>query len=593
MEIYALDYETYYDKRCSIRTLGPLGYFSHPEFDAYLLTVKGTDGTEFVGHPKEFNWDLLIGNTALSHNAAFDETLYLYGATQSWWPRIDPAAWHCTADLAAYVRIPRSLKGATSTAFGLEIDKSTRDNMSGKKWESMTDEFRAEVSAYAIKDSELCLRLWEEFSDRWPEEERIISTLNRRICQGGIPIDTGLLKKQLEIINEKLFEAESNIPWLGSKPLLSRAAFDEECQKAGLEPPASLAKTNPESKKWMDYNGQKHDWIAATQNWRRINALKKKVESFDVATMPDGRYYGGFMYFGAHTGRFSGSGGNLNLQNLPRDEMFGINLRHLISTAPDKRLVVADLSQIEVRTLCWLAGDWAMLDEIEKCNDIYEAFAIRFGRWKTEQGELKQDPKLRHKVKAMVLGCGYGAGKKRFAEMSGMDQKDADDAVDLYRSTMESVTKLWRKYNIDISGAYNLTQQRIPTPFTVDLPSGRILDYGLIKTDKMEEGEGRLQYMAHFPKGAKMVPIKLWGGFVAENASQALARDIFSDMLVRVARAGHKIIMHVHDEIVVEANKDEADQALSDLLKIMSTPPQWIPDIPLDAEGAILTRYTK
>ena len=593
MEIYALDYETYYDKRCSIRTLGPLGYFSHPEFDAYLLTVKGTDGTEFVGHPKEFNWDLLIGNTALSHNAAFDETLYLYGATQSWWPRIDPAAWHCTADLAAYVRIPRSLKGATSTAFGLEIDKSTRDNMSGKKWESMTDEFRAEVSAYAIKDSELCLRLWEEFSDRWPEEERVISTLNRRVCQGGIPIDTGLLKKQLEIINEKLFEAESNIPWLGSKPLLSRAAFDEECQKAGLEPPASLAKTNPESKKWMDYNSQKHDWIAATQNWRRINALKKKVESFDVATMPDGRYYGGFMYFGAHTGRFSGSGGNLNLQNLPRDEMFGINLRHLISTAPDKRLVVADLSQIEVRTLCWLAGDWAMLDEIEKCNDIYEAFAIRFGRWKTEQGELKQDPKLRHKVKAMVLGCGYGAGKKRFAEMSGMDQKDADDAVDLYRSTMESVTKLWRKYNIDISGAYNLTQQRIPTPFTVDLPSGRILDYGLIKTDKMEEGEGRLQYMAHFPKGAKMVPIKLWGGFVAENASQALARDIFSDMLVRVARAGHKIIMHVHDEIVVEANKDEADQALSDLLKIMSTPPQWIPDIPLDAEGAILTRYTK
>jgi len=593
METYALDFETYYDKRCSIRTLGPLGYFSHPEFDAYLLTVKGDDGTEFVGHPKEFNWNLLIGNTALSHNASFDETLYLYGATQGWWPRVDTAAWHCTADLAAYVRIPRSLKGAVATAFGLEIDKTTRDNMSGKRWESMTDEFRAEVSTYAIKDAELCLRLWEEFSDRWPEEERVISTLNRRICQGGIPIDTGLLKKQLETINQKLFEAESAIPWMGARPLLSRAAFDDECLKEGLEPPESLAASNPESKKWMEYNSKKHEWINAVQNWRRINALKKKVESFDVATMPDGRYYGGFMYFGAHTGRFSGSGGNLNLQNLPRDEMFGINLRHLISTEPGKRLVVADLSQIEVRTLCWLAGDWAMMNEIEKCDDIYEAFAIRFGSWKKEQGSLKQDPKLRHKIKAMVLGCGYGAGKKRFAEMSGMTQKEADAAVDLYRNTMESVTKLWRGYNTDISGAYNLTQQRIPTPLTVDLPSGRILDYGLIKTDKMEEGEGRLQYMAHFPKGAKMIPIKLWGGFVTENASQALARDIFSDMLVRVARAGHKIIMHVHDEIVVEANKDEADQALSDILKIMSTPPQWIPDIPLDAEGSILTRYTK
>ena len=591
MKIYALDYETYYDKRCSIKTLGPMGYFSHPEFDAYMLTVKGTDGTEFVGHPKKFNWDLLIGNTALSHNASFDETLYLYGASQGWWPEVRPLVWHCTADLAAYVRLPRSLKGATNKAFGIEVDKSTRDNMSGKRWEAMTEEFRAEVSQYAMKDAELCLRLWETYSDKWPEEERQISLLNRRICQGGIPIDSELLKKQLEVINEKLFEAESAIPWLGTKPLLSRAAFDEECQKVGLEPPASLAKTNAESKKWIDYNSKKHDWIEAPQNWRRINAIKKKVESFDVATMPDGRYYGGFMYFGAHTGRFSGSGGNLNLQNLPRDEMFGVNLRHLISTKEDKRLVVADLSQIEVRTLCWLAGDKKMLSEIEETEDIYEAFAIRFGIWDKDRGSLKQEPKLRHKVKAMVLGCGYGAGKKRFAEMSGMTQSEADAAVDLYRASMETVTRLWQQYNSDIRGAYTLSDQNIPTPFTVDLPSGRSLDYGLISADRIEGG--RLQYCAHFPKGAKMIPIKLWGGFVAENASQALARDIFSDMLVRVNRAGHNVIMHVHDEIVVETYANKAEEVLEEVLEIMSAPPTWIPDIPLAADGAILTRYTK
>jgi len=591
MKTYALDYETYYDKRCSIRTLGPMGYFTHPDFDAYMLTVKGTDGTEFIGHPKEFNWDLLIGNRAISHNAAFDETLYLHGATEGWWPEVKPLEWHCTADLAAYVRLPRSLKGATNKAFGIEVDKSTRDNMSGKRWENMTDEFREEVSRYAMVDAELCLRLWEEFSDQWPDHEREISILNRKISQGGIPIDTCLLKQQLEVVKEKLFEAEAAIPWLGNKPLLSRAAFDEECQKVGIEPPASLAKTNPESQKWIDFNSRKHDWIEATQNWRRINALKKKIESFDVATMPDERYYGGFMYFGAHTGRFSGSGGNLNLQNLPREEMFGANLRHLISTKEDKRLVVADLSQIEVRTLCWLAGDKQMLAEIEETEDIYEAFAIRFGRWAKEKGSLKQDPKLRHKVKAMVLGCGYGAGKKRFAEMSGMTQKEADAAVDLYRASMETVTRLWQDYNSDIRGAYTLSDQSVPTPFTVDLPSGRSLDYGLISADKVEGG--RLQYVAHFPKGAKMIPIKLWGGFVAENASQALARDIFSDMLVRVNAAGHKIIMHVHDEIVVEADADKAETVLSELLDIMSTPPDWITDIPLAADGAILTRYTK
>ena len=75
MYTFALDYETYYDKNCSIKTLGPLGYFSHPEFDAYRVSVWGDEGTKFVGHPKDFDWDLLEGNRVLSHNASFDETL--------------------------------------------------------------------------------------------------------------------------------------------------------------------------------------------------------------------------------------------------------------------------------------------------------------------------------------------------------------------------------------------------------------------------------------------------------------------------------------------------------------------------------------
>ena len=59
MNTFALDFETYYDKDCSIKTLGPLGYFSHPNFDAYMVSVVGDEGTEYVGHPKDFNWSLL------------------------------------------------------------------------------------------------------------------------------------------------------------------------------------------------------------------------------------------------------------------------------------------------------------------------------------------------------------------------------------------------------------------------------------------------------------------------------------------------------------------------------------------------------
>ena len=164
MDTYALDYETYYDKSCSIKTRGTLGYFSHPEFDAYMVCVVGDEGTSFVGHPKDFEWGKLEGQRVLSHNASFDETLYLFGATKGWWPKIECAEWHCTADMAAYCGKPRALKGAIEDVLGVVIDKSTRDNMSGKRWDGMTEEFQDEVMEYALKDSEYSLDLWNKLS---------------------------------------------------------------------------------------------------------------------------------------------------------------------------------------------------------------------------------------------------------------------------------------------------------------------------------------------------------------------------------------------------------------------------------------------
>ena len=90
-----------------------------------------------------------------------------------------------------------------------------------------------------------------------------------------------------------------------------------------------------------------------------------------------------------------------------------------------------------------------------------------------------------------------------------------------------------------------------------------------------------------------MRDIKLYGGTLAENASQGLARDIFSDMMLRIDAAGYPIILHVHDEVVCEVPEAIADEALSNILNIMSTPPDWIPDIPVSAEGEILDIYTK
>lgn len=582
---FAVDFETYYDKDCSITTLGTLGYFSHPDFDAYMVSVVGDEGTYWVGHPKEFNWSCLKGQIVLSHNASFDETLYLYGVSKGWWGEVHPYKWYCTADLAAFCGLPRSLKGASVELLDIEVSKETRNNMMGKRWENMEPDFRKEVEEYALKDSDLCLELWMKLKSRWPESERMISEVNRKCVQKGIPIDVDLLKEQKEKVAQYLFEAENSIPWIEEFRPLSRKAFNDECRKCGLEPPASLALSNEEANEWIAKHGEEYPWIKAVRDYRRINALKRKLESFDVATMSDGRFYGGIMYMGAHTGRFSGSGGNLNLQNLPRGEMFGSNLRHLISPKDGKKLIVADLSQIEVRTLCWLADDHATLKEIENSDDIYEAFAIRFNKWDSSKGVLKdEDPKTRHMVKAMVLGCGYGASANKFSIISGMPLDEAQNAVSLYRDKLQKVVKLWNDLQRKMHVAYS---QDID--FVLDLPSGRSLNYKKISTAIQA---GRRSYISMLTKGSKKIPVRLWGGLLAENMSQALARDIFSDMLVRIVGLGADVIFHVHDEVVIEVDEDKAEATLEKVISTMSEPPSWI-DIPLDAEGKIIERYEK
>ena len=126
--------------------------------------------------------------------------------------------------------------------------------------------------------------------------------------------------------------------------------------------------------------------------------------------------------------------------------------------------------------------------------------------------------------------------------------------------------------------------------FKLKLPSGRTLNYGKITTALQG---GRRNYIAMLTKGSKKIPIRLWGGLLAENISQALARDIFADMLLNIDAKDINVIFHVHDEFVIEAEESEADNVLKQVIESMSQAPGWIPDIPLAAEGKILERYEK
>jgi len=627
MTTVAIDFESYYDKECSIRTLGPMGYFTHPKFDAYMVTVAWEDDRPtWVGNPRDFNWALIKGATVVSHNASFDETLYLVGVDHGWWWKAEYAEWHCTADMAAYLGMPRALSQCLKHAYNIDMSKQTRNNMSGKQWDSMTPEFQKEVSEYAKADADFCLKLWVDHRDKWPIHERRVSAVNRKSCQRGIPVDVDAIRENITKLKKQLWKMEEAIPWKDTAKLLSRPAFNEECRKHGLEPPKSLAKDDPETQDWVRRHASKYLWIEATTNWRRVNALVKKLEAFENSTMSDGRYYGNIMYFGAHTGRFSGSGGNLNLQNLPQGELFGVNLRSLIKAPKGKKLVQVDLSQIEVRTTCWAAQDWEMLEEIKHSPDVYETFAVRFGLWDASKGRLAEmDSQLRSKpVKPMVLGCGFGAGAAKLALMFGMDEDEAQDAVNIYRSTMKPVVDQWKKYDTGLVTAHSQFRS-----YEVPLPSGRSLKYEKIKrmsekykvkwkekvilrddeaviagitykkgdtvVVEREEERVKMATLVQRIKNSQKTWAHVWGGVVMENVAQGLARDVFVDRWLALEEEGYDdhVILSVHDELLMEVDEDKADQALADAERILSTSPSWIPELPLAAEGKILDVYTK
>lgn len=504
MITYAVDFESYYDKDCSISVYGPRGYFAHPKFNAYMVSVVGCDGYEWCGDPTKFNWQLLEGHLVLSHNASFDESLYLYGVEQGWWASVNYAEWHCTADLAAFLGKPRALKNAVKEVFGVELSKETRDNMKGLNWEIMEPDFKAEVTAYALDDSRWCLRLWQELGSQWPEYERYYSAHTRKICRRGIPVDEMLIEKNAGTLRVALFEAQQAIPWRDSGALLSRTEANKACRAAGIIPPKSWAMGDEECEAWLDQHAETFPWVYAVRSYRRINALLKKVESFEKGTF-NNRYYGGLMYCGAHTKRFSGSGGNLNLQNLPRKEMFGVDLRAQIVAPEGSSFVVVDLSQIEVRTLCWLAKDWDTLKEIRGTDDMYEAFAIRFGLWTKEQGSMKaSNPGLRQTVKGMVLGCGYGASAKKYAMIMKCSLEEATKSVRLYQTKMNKVVELWRKFEREIKMSSKSGEYR------VELPSGNAMHYKSVS----KTADALVCTMV---RNGRPVLVRPWHGMLTEN----------------------------------------------------------------------------
>lgn len=591
----AYDTETEYGTGHDASSLGLSAYIKHPKTRIYLVSLYG-EGVEYVGPPENAPWDRIAGKDWCSHNRSFDAAahaeLIRRGQAPAW---AQPKDWECTADLCAYIQAPRALDEAMVALCSVALSKEVRDRMKNKTWEAMTPEFKQEVLDYAGDDSKACYMLWEQYSRLWPERERALSKHTTLMTSRGIGLDMEKVEDGIETLKQAMFAAEAEIPWVDDDTTpAGRKALAAECRKAGIPPPASTAKNSPEFDAWVEQYGDQAPFISALRDWRQTKRLLDVFQAFRDRSSDAVLPYG-FKYFGApHTGRWSGDSG-LNLQNLARDPLVSkyangkaVYSRECLMAPDGYTFVGADLAQIEARVLLWLAGDMESLKLIADGMCVYEVHARRFKGYSDprplkEVAETDKAMKnLRQLCKAERLGLGFGLGSNRFVVAAKTLAN-----VDVTATQAERIVKEFRKSNSSIVGLWRKLQYAVCQPgprHEVELPSGRRIRYFDVFTDSVD-------WRARVKRGGPAV--KIYGGLLTENITQATARDILALNILAAEKAGLPVVLHVHDEIVTCVPEKDAEDAKRELTRIMSTSPEWAPDLPVGVEAKISKRYWK
>ncbi len=608
LRFVAVDFETEYDKDFGIE-MGQYNYTHHPRFNAFLISVY--DGkTSICCHPKEFDWSFLSGAILLSANAAFDKAVYLRLVELGIAPSGLGEVWHCTANLTAWYCNRRSLAKAAEYLLHKKPDKSLRTAFKGLTeadirakgiWEQTVE--------YARADSILCWEIWDLIGHHWPEVERRLSALTVEQSFRGIAVDIPMLERDLAAMVTTRFNLMKRIPWIeaGYAPT-SPKALCEKCREVGIPCPPAKVDDEDAALAWEQEYAGKYEWASAVGELRSLNKLIKTYETIKLRLRPDGRMDGNLLYYGAHTGRWSGSG-KLNLQNLRssplivlpeegrvlptrQDGAVEIHTRHLFIPAPGKKFLVADFSQIEARIINWVVGNTAFLDAVSKGTHPYVAYAKQAYGW-TGGNELKKvNPDLYKRAKISVLQLGYQSGWVKLQSAAAQDgilftDEEAQATVKLFRESNPGIVALW--HQLDTQSKRSLGDMMI-----IELPNGARLKYGDIKRQvktvevdpKTKELVTKVEYTADI--GEKRM--RIFGGVLTNNLCQAIARHVLGEAMLRVEDAGLKILWSIHDEVVVETDLDTKPDLLYKLLKQV---PSWLEGCPLDAEVAEMTFYSK
>ena len=354
----------------------------------------------------------------------------------------------------------------------------------------------------------------------------------------------------------------------------------------------------------------------------------KKYEAIKRSVCSDGRVHGLFQFYGANrSGRWAGR--LVQVQNLPQNhlkdldtarelvkygtfaemEMFYDNtakvLSELIRTAfvPRKgcRFIVADFSAIEARVLAYLADERWRLQVFKTHGKIYEASASAMFHVPIEK--VTKGSVLRQKGKISELALGYGGAAGALTAMGaldmGLDESELNMLVSSWRNSNPKITRFWwQTGKAAMEAVMHKTETKAgKIKFTccndilfITLPSGRKLSYIKPRISLNKFNKQGLSYEG-IGENKKWTRIDTYGPKLVENIVQAVARDILAEAMLRLDNAGFHIVMHVHDEVVLEVPYGVS--SVEEVCRIMTKVPLWVEGLPLNAEGYECAYYKK
>ena len=616
MDIVTIDFETYYDKEFSLSKMTTESYIRDPRFEVIGVGVKVNDHqTDFYSgdNPGKFLNSLDYSKRAiLCHNTAFD------GFILSHHFGIKPRFWLDTLSMARpkhSVTVGGSLKALTDYYhLGSKGDEVV--HALGKRRADFTPDEMARYASYCCNDVEITYKLFMELRRGFPASElRIIDQTLRMFTEPQLVLNKPLLKKHLEnVINKKASLVEA----LGlecteeeaKKMLMSNEKFAGYLIDCGVIPPQkqspstgkltyAFSKTDRGFTDLLEHPDERVQVAAAARLGVKSTLEETRTRSL-IGVAERGPLPILLNYYGAHTGRFSG-GDKMNLQNLPRSGA----LRRALCVPEGKLLVACDSAQIEARVVAWVAQQNDLLDAFREKRDVYSEFASEvYGRKVTKADKIE-----RFVGKTCVLGLGYGMGADKFKAtlaigQAGLrvniDYSEAKRIVNLYRTKNHKIATFWNRCNTALSHLVSKQDFALvshsPHIELIDdgirLPNGLAIRYPLLTATHdgyAYTADARVYREAVKDRvlGKELNTdkfIRIYGGKVTENLVQALARIVVAEQMIKIGER-YKVVLQVHDEVVILCDAAEVEEAKAYMLEVMSTPPTWAPDLPVACEA--------